>query len=507
MTTRPTTYRPVTIFDGVFAAAARFPSKVAIIDGERRLPYRALAERARRVAAGAHARVGGVRGHTAMMLPNCLELMEIIGGLATAGLPPATINHQSTARELAHICNNAGARLLFAHVDQEAVVREATLDTVEEIILVGGNYEDWLSRAQPVDRSYGIEEWDTFALHYTSGTTGAPKGALVPHRSRVHVMFGMASEYQCFGPEDRGLAVCPLTTGGGFTFGLAPIFFGGTLVVMPRFDAEQALRLIEAERITNINIVPTHADRFLRLGEAPFRRYDRRSLKVMVSGGAAFPIELKEKTIALFGPDVLHELYGSTEGGIFTNLRPADQRRKPNSVGQLFPMIEARYLDESGNDVAPGEAGDFFSRSPYHFNGYWKNPEATRELFRGEWITVGDVAYADEEGYVHIVGRRKDMIISGGANVYPAEIEQVLTAHPLVAEAAIVGVPDPQWGEAVRAFVALKPGAALTAEDLAQHCRRMLSGYKVPKSFRFLDKLPRDRAMGKIQRKLLREQP
>lgn len=500
-------FRAVTIFDGVFAAAKRQPEKVALIERDRRLTFRTLAGRARRVAAGAHAMAGGTRCHTAVMLPNCLEFMEIVGGLATAGLAPAIVNHQSTANELANICNNAEARILFAHADQEEVVRQARLDTVATIILVGRDYEDWLGRCQDRAADYGVQEWETFGLHYTSGTTGLPKGGLVPHRARTLLMYAMAVEYGCFGPDDRALTACPLATGGGFAFGLAPIFFGGTLVIQPRFDPEETLRFIDRERITNINVVPTHVDRMVKLGAGTFGKYDLTSLKALMSGGAAFPMPTKERAIELFGPTVLHEMYGSVEGGIQANLRPADQLRKPNSVGLPFPLNEARYLNEAGEDVAPGETGEFFWRSPTLFNGYWKNPQATQDLMRGDWLSVGDLARADAEGYIHIVGRKKEMIISGGTNIYPAEIEQVMNAHPLVAESAVVGVPDPEWGETVRAFVALKPGAELQAEELAAFCRQTLSRYKVPKSFRFLDKLPRDSAMGKIQRKVLRDLP
>lgn len=503
----PSSYRPVTIFDGVFAAAARQPRKIALIEGARALPFGDLAARAQRVAAGAHALAGGARHHTAVMLPNCLEYMEIVGGLATAGCAPVLLSHQATAAELAAICNNAEARILFAHADQEELVRAAQLETVHTVVFVGKDYDDWLARARAGRTDYGVQEWETFALHYTSGTTGLPKGGLVPHRARVLLMYAMAVEYGCFGPDDRGLTACPLHTGGGFAFGLAPIFFGGTLVIQPRFDAEETLRLVARERITNINVVPTHVERLVRLGAGTVRRYDLSSLRALMSGGAAFPMPTKERAVELFGPTVLHEMYGSVEGGIQTNLRPADQLRKPNSVGLPFPMNEVRLLDVAGNDVRPGETGEFFWRSPTLFNGYWKNPEATRDLMRGDWLSVGDLARVDEEGYIHIVGRKKEMIVSGGSNIYPAEIEQVMNAHPLVAESAVIGVPDPEWGESVCAFVALKPGATMTADDMARFCRQSLSRYKVPKSFRFLDKLPRDSAMGKIQRKVLRDLP
>ena len=502
----PSSYRSVGIFDGVISSAKKFPEKTAIVDGARRLTYRQLVDRAARIASAAKELVGSTGCHTAVMLPNCLEFMEVVGGLAAAGLPPAIVNPKSTAEELSRICDDAQARILVAHISNEEVVRAANLDTVTTLVVVGRDYEDWLQRcgARP-DAISGVNEWDTFGLHYTSGTTGNPKGALVSHRSRVLTMFGMASEYGCFGPDDRGLAIPPMYTGGGFVFALAPIFFGGTLVILPSFDPEEALQLIHSEAITNANVVPTHIDRMLNLGPRVVNKYGTSSLTALVSGGAPFPMNLKERTIETFGSGILHELYGSTEGGIFTNLRPADQMRKPGSVGLPFPCTEIRLFDESGSDAAAGEPGELFSSSPYHFNGYWNNPRETSNRFRGRWLSVGDTATCDEEGYLHIVGRKTDMIISGGHNIYPGEVERVLNSHPCVGESVVVGVSDSEWGESVRAFVVLRDGTQSDPESLSTYCRRFLSYFKVPKSFYFVGELPRDPMTGKVMRRNLRD--
>lgn len=502
----PSSYRSVGIFDGVFTSAKKFPEKTAIVEGARRLTYRQLADRAERVASAASELVGSQGSHTAVMLPNCLEFMEVVGGLATAGLPPAIVNPKSTAEELSQICDDAQVQILVAHVSNEEVVRAATLDSVTTLVIVGKDYDGWLQRCKVRSGAIsGINEWDAFGLHYTSGTTGKPKGAVVPHRSRVLTMFGMASEYGCFGPDDRGLAISPMYTGGGFVFALAPIFFGGMLVILPSFDPEKTLQLIHSEAITSANVVPTHIDRMLKLEPKVLSSYRTSSLTALVSGGAPFPMKLKERTIETFGSDILHELYGSTEGGIFTNLRPNDQLRKPGSVGLPFPCTEIRLIDDGGSDATAGEPGEFFSRSPYHFNGYWNNPLETSKRFRGGWLSVGDIATRDEEGYFHIVGRKTDMIISGGHNIYPGEVEQVLNSHPCVRESVAVGVPDSDWGESVRAFVVLRDGTQTDSEALSTYCRRFLSYFKVPKSFHFIEELPRDPMMGKILRKNLKE--
>jgi long-chain acyl-CoA synthetase len=500
----PTSYRSVSIFDGVISSAKKFPEKIAIVEDTRRLTYRQLADRAGRVASAAKELFENQDYHTAVMLPNCLEYMEVVGGLSAARLPPALVNPKSTSEELSRICNDAEARILVAHVSNEDVARAATLDTVTSLIIVGKDYDDWLQQCNVrSDALSGVKEWEAFGLHYTSGSTGKPKGALVSHRSRVLTMFGMASEYGCFGPEDRGLAISPMYTGGGFIFALAPIFFGGTLVILPSFDPEKALQLVESEAITNANVVPTHIDRMLRLGSKVVNGYRTSSLTALISGGATFPMELKERTIETFGSSILHELYGSTEGGIFTNLRPPDQMRKPSSVGMPFPCTEIRLINNAGSEIVTTEPGEFFSKSPYHFNGYRNNPLETSKRFRGNWLSVGDIATRDEEGYFSIVGRKTDMIISGGQNIYPGEIEQVINSHPCVREAVAVGVPDLEWGESVRAFVVLRDGMDTNTESLSTHCRRFLSSFKVPKSFHFIDELPRDPMMGKVARKKL----
>ena len=502
----PHTYRPVTIFDGVRTSAGRTPNKVAVTETGRSLTYSQLIGRADRVTAAIKGLGLKPGDHAAMMLPNCLEFIEILGGLVGAGVPPAMISPRSTTAELSYICDDSEAQVLFVHESLEDRAHEATLDTVKRIITVGRDYEDWVGQAQAAPPETRSAEWDVFALHYTAGTTGRPKGGLVPHRSRVLTMFGMASEYACFGPDDRGLAATPLYHGGGLVFALAPIFFGGSLEILPKFDPDRMLALIEDEAITNTMVVPTHFHSIFELSEKERARHDTSSLRSIVTGGAPLLQPMTERVVAYFGDHVLHELYGSTEGGIFTNLRPADQLRKERCVGLPFPCTEVRLLDRNGGDVVPGEVGEFFSRSPYHFNGYWRRPEASAEIMRGEWLSVGEMAQQDEEGYVYLVDRKKDLILSGGENIYPQEVESVLNTHPAVVESAVIGVPDERWGEVVCACIVKKQGMKLDKTDLINHCSKSLSRSKIPKSVVFLDALPRDGGMGKVLRRALREE-
>ena len=222
-----------------------------------------------------------------------------------------------------------------------------------------------------------------------------------------------------------------------------------------------------------------------------------------MSRRSPLPQATKQRIVEFWGEGILHETYGSTEGGIVTNLRPPDQLRKEQCVGQPFPVTEVRLLDEHGEEVPTGAVGELYSRSPYLFNGYWGMPEATADAFRDGWMSVGDMARKDDEGFIYIVDRKKDMIISGGVNIYPREIEEVLHLHPAVAEAAVVGVQDDYWGEAVKAIVALGAGAVASEEDLLDHCSQSLARYKLPKQLIFVDALPRN-AAGKVLRRELR---
>ncbi len=240
------------------------------------------------------------------------------------------------------------------------------------------------------------------------------------------------------------------------------------------------------------------------MASASCSRWRPTALNALVSNAAPLPQASKERIVEFFGDGLLHETYGSTEAGCVANLRPADQLRKPSCVGLPYPCTRVRLLDDDGNEVAPGEVGELFSESPFLFNGYWRRPEETGAALAGGWCTVGDLARRDDEGYIYIFDRKNDMIVSGGINIYPREIEEVLHAHDAVREAAVVAAPDAHWGDAVKAFVVLNPGAGVDGAALIEHCRTRLAGYKVPKDVEFIAALPRN-AAGKVLRRALRE--
>ena len=505
----PVTYRPVLIDTGVRASAARTPGKVALAMGERSRTYAQLVERLDRVASLAAGPLGLVKGdRAALMAPNCLEFIEIVLGVAGAGGVTALVNPKLTPPELTYLCNDSGARILFVHESLVELARKADLPLVERIVVIGdgGDYESLVQAATPQRPPVQIDEWDLFALSYTAGTTGQPKGAMLSHRSRSLTFYAMMVEFGCYSQDDRALATAPLYHGAGFAFALAPLAFGGfTEVGPPRYDPEWTLRTLRDLELTNVFFVPTHFNAMFALPAETLAEIRPRHLRTIISNAAPLPQATKEKIVAYFGEGLLHETYGSTEGSIVTNLRPPDQLRKVQCVGLPIPSTEVRLLDDAGQEVGPNEVGELFSRSPYLFNGYWGLPEATAESLRDGWFSAGDLATKDDEGFVYIVDRKKDMIISGGVNIYPREIEEALHHHPAVKEAACVGVKDEYWGEALVAYVVLRGDAALTQEELVAFCEERLARYKLPKSIHFIAELPRN-AAGKVLRRELRDQ-
>ncbi|MDH5255423.1 MAG: AMP-binding protein, partial [Gammaproteobacteria bacterium] len=249
--------------------------------------------------------------------------------------------------------------------------------------------------------------------------------------------------------------------------------------------------------------VPTHFHALLASGEAALAASRSPHLKAVISNAAALPQAMKERLVAHFGPGLLHETYGSTEAGIVSNLRPPDQLRKLQCVGQPFPCTEVELRRPDGTVCAPDEVGELFSRSPYLFNGYWGRPQETVESFRDGWVTVGDLARRDPEGYLYIVDRLKDMVISGGVNIYPREVEEVIFQHPAVQEAAVIGVPDEKWGEVLKAFVVRRPGGELGADALLAFLEPRIARMKMPKQVEFIEQIPRN-ANGKILKTVLR---
>ena len=495
-------YLALDIGYGVRCAAQHKPNKVALGQGSRTLDYAQLADRINRVSNGIRRGLGLKKGdRVALIAPNCIEYPELAIGIAQAGTVVVTLNPDLTSSEIQYICDDCHASAVFVHVSAVEQVDIAKLSSVKDVVIIGDGYENWLAKSSPEYLFAPLAETDTFALVYTAGTSGKPKGVMLSHRSRVLTFFGMASEYGCYTPDDRTLAVAPLFHGAGFSFAIAALFFGGYCEIGPKFDAATTLKLLKESKITNVFMVPTHFQAIFDLSEKQQTKLKPSHLKTIISNASALPQVLKRLAVDYFGEGILHETYGSTEAGIVCNLRPIDQLRKERCVGLGFACTETKVLTEKGKPAEPGEVGELFSRSPYLFSGYWGNPETISSMKEG-WFSAGDLAQVDDEGFVYLVDRKMDMIISGGVNIYPREIEEILYEHPAIFDAAVIGVPDRYWGESVKAYVVLRENQSADSDGLSDFCGKTLAGYKIPKAFEFISALPRGSTGKVLKRKL-----
>jgi long-chain acyl-CoA synthetase len=500
----PFSFRHLSIADGIRAAAGRAPEKIAYRHGERTRKYADLVERIDRVTAAMTGDLGlGVGDHGAIVAANSIEYMEIVIGAAQAGVALATINPKLAPGEIAAICEDAEARVLFVDASSAETMADVDIPTIEKSIVIDNEFDAWVGAARP-GAPPQVDEWGTFTIPYTSGTTGRPKGVLVPHRSRILSIFAMASEYGCYSPDDRFLAIAPMCHGAGMIFALAPVFLGGYAEIMDKFDPEQVMVKLKSEAMTGFFGVPTHFHAIFSLETSVLEANRPEALKTVISNAAPLPQAMKETLVDYFGPGILHETYGSTEAGIVSNLRPADQLRKKACVGQPIPGTLVKVLDDEGHPCKPDEIGELFSTSPYLFNGYWKKPEETAEAYQDGWVTVGDLVRRDEEGYLYIVDRKKDMVISGGINIYPREVEEVLVTHPQISDVAVIGVPDEKWGESLKAFVVLRGDAPLDEAAVAEYCEGRISRIKIPRDVEVVEAIPRN-ATGKVLKTELRQ--
>jgi long-chain acyl-CoA synthetase len=485
------------------AMARRSPDKLCIRFRDTTLTFSQLSARVERAADAAVGLLGLCKGDTAAIVArNRPEYLEVAMGLPEAGVPVATINARHTPAELLHICLDIGAKVIFADRDSAKMLAAAGLPPATRIIVFGVEYETLIAAAVPMVRP-PIHEWEPWTVPYTSGTTGAPKGVILSHRSRILAALMMGVEFGCFSPDDSFLALTPLNHGAGMAFTLASVLLGGCVELQENFDAELVLRTLKSGRITGVFMVPTHFAQIFALPAHVLQACEGAPIKTIISNAAPLSQAMKERIIAYFGSTVLHEVYGSTEGGIVSNIRPADQLRKERCVGLAFPATEIKIVDDRGAACPPWVPGELFSRSPVSFSGYWGKEAETREAVKDMWVTVGDIAMFDDEGYLYIVDRKKDMVISGGVNIYPREIEEALMACPGIAEAAVIGVPDEKWGERLKAFIVSDAAANLETDLIVAYLRERIAKYKIPDSFAFVATLPRN-ANGKVLKTALR---
>jgi fatty-acyl-CoA synthase len=487
-------------------------------DSKRSLTYAQWDERANRLA-NALLGLGLIKGdRVALLAYNAVEWLEIYVALARAGLVAVPINFRLMGPEIQYIAEHSDARAFIVQDDLRATVEGicATLPIeARRYVLFGApapqgwqGYEPLIAAAPASAPEISVKPEDLFALMYTSGTTGRPKGAMRSHEGNALLAFATALEFS-LSAEDTGLLVMPLCHANSLYFSVTFAMLGATIVVDDRrsFDPEALLAKLANERITFTSLVPTHYIMMIDLPAAVKARHDLSAVGKLLISSAPARKDTKLAILELFPNGKLFELYGSTEHGWVTILRPHEQLDRLGSVGREWAGSGAiKLLDNDGREVPDGEVGELYSRTAYVFDGYWKNPDKTAEAFRGSWCTVGDMAYRDPEGFIHLVDRKSNMIISGGENIYPSEVEGVLAAHAAVQDVAVVGVPDAKWGEAVCAAVVLRPGQAASEADLLAWCRERMAGYKRPRTIFFLAEtdMPRT-ATGKIQHRKLRD--
>ena len=497
----------------------KFPDKEALIFGETRLTYKQFNAR---INQQAHALLDlGIKkgSKVAILSFNCNQFMEAYFALAKIGGVAVPLNFRLHPEELKYITDNSDAEAF--------IVGEAFLQTVEGIrkglpkvkdyISITDkpeegmlHFETWIAKYPDDEPLILVDEDDPAFIMYTAGTTGRPKGAVITHKNEM-VLWMLATALVLSEPVFSDL-------GNARAFAAPPVFhlaaFGycqfaflmGITVVLPTevFNPEYIMKTIEKESINSIILIPAMANFLLLLPDID--KYDTSSLEFWGTSGAILPTEIRKRIMKHFPNVKIFDFFGMTEmSGLVSGLAHSESRGRETSVGKALPFIEIRVVDDEDNDVPVGVVGEAIYRGPSVLKEYYKNPQATAEAMRGGWFHSGDLVRRDEEGYLYILDRKKDMIISGGENIYPAEIEEVLYKHPKILECAVIGVHDEEWGESVKAVVVRKQGEDLTAEEVVEFCKGHLASYKKPKSVDFVDVLPRN-ALGKVLKTVLREQ-
>jgi len=497
--------------------ADEFPEKAAVIFKDRVTIYFELNDRAARVANAITSLGIKPRDRVAVILKNRTEYLEIVYGLAKACVTLVPVNWRFASEEMRYVINNSESSAVVVCMEflekLAPIMKDLSKVAAHRYICLDGDVENMHSYerllAGSSNNEPGLENRsrDPFYIGYTSGTTGFPKGAVNPHGNwelkelSLSAIFGVSK-------DDVQLLTMPLFHANAISSASIGHYGGQTIVVMERFDAEEMLRLIEKYKATFSSMVPTMFNRLKNLPRDVFQKYDTSSMRAMIQSSAPLPFSTKQWIIGNFKNCGLHEFYGGTEVGVVTYLPPEEQLKRPGSVGRGLPTVEIKLVDDEGNEVPQGQIGQFISRplqgAPIERAAeYYRDKESTAKWFKDGWFYSGDMAYVDEDGYYYLVDRKIDMIISGGENIYPAEIEAVLYRHPKILEAAVIGIPDEEWGESVKAVLVLREGEVVTPDEVISFCRERLAGYKVPRSVDFVQDLPKTDT-GKILKKVLK---
>lgn len=499
--------------------AGKHPDKTVVIGPDRSMTYGQLRERARALARSLYGL--GVRpgDQMALMTYNLPEASEVSTALVYLEVGLVMIGYRMKPPEIEYIVGNSDSRvLIFWHEFADRILpykKNFPKIIPSGFVSFGGpssagalDYETLFidPPEMDLDNLPPAKEAGT-AMIYTSGTTGRPKGAArktdFTNKPGVLDFLFATIGFLKLEPDEVHLVCCPIYHSAPSYFNAVNFILGGTTVYQPRFDPIQFLELVDRHRVTSTHLVPTMVVRLLQVPESVTRNLDLSSLRTVICGAAPLFPEYKLAFLDRFG-DCLNEYYGATETGVNTFITPQEMRERPNSVGKAFANNELKIFDEQGSEVPDGERGVLYMYNPIMMEGYYKNEKATIETYRGKYMTVGDVAIRDKDGYYYIVDRVKDMIIRGGVNIYPAEVEEVLVGIPGIADAAVVGKFDPEFGETVAAFVVLEKSAPVTEESIKEYCAPRMANQKIPVTIVFVDTIPRT-PTGKILKRELRE--
>jgi acyl-CoA synthetase (AMP-forming)/AMP-acid ligase II len=498
-----------TLPDMVRRLARLSPEAVALAYGGRETTYRGLDLLSNRVANGLLA--AGVRpgSRIAILDKNNDQFFEILAGAAKVDAVLVPVNARLAPPEIAFAVKDSETEVLFVGEAFVPVISEIRdqLTTVRHIVVLGSAYEQWRD-ANPAHDPACPVGLDSVCLQlYTSGTTGFPKGVQLTHRNFLLSPPQGRGKWRWWTPDDALLLVMPLFHIAGVGTGIFALYTGQRIIIHREFNALDVLHAIEIERVTVAFLVP--AMLLAMLGEKRCETTDLSSLKQIIYGASPIPAELLKRSLQVFSSTNFFQVYGLTETtGVITVLEPEDHREpghgRMKSCGRAVDGVELRVVGANGEIMPRGKVGEILCRTVQNMHGYWKRGDDTARTLKDGWLRTGDVGYLDHDGYLYIHDRIKDMIVSGGENVYPAEVESALYGHSDIADVAVIGVPDERWGEAVKALVVLKQGCPADARKIMDYARDRLAGYKLPKSIDFVNELPRNPS-GKILKRALRE--
>ncbi len=498
------------------------PDRHAIVFDDKRLTFGEIAGRVNRLANGLAELGVGAGDRVAVMQVNCNEHVESYFAAAKLDAILVPINFRARAEELTFMLNDSGVKAIILGQRYQDMLRsiKPELTTLEHQITLEApgegfiSYDDLLANASDEERFPTADGDDVTIIMFTAGTTGTPKGVMLSHNSFTSYILANVEPVDMETAEKNILTV-PLHHIAGVQAVMAAVYGGRTLVLQRQFDEEGWMKLVQEEKVNRAMMVPTMLKRLM--DQPTFKDYDLSSLRVITYGAAPMPLEVIKKAIVEFPNTRFINAFGQTETASTITMLPPDahdiregdpdyeqKMKRLGSIGKPLPDVEVRIVNEDGNDVALGENGEIVARGDRLMKGYWNRDEATKETLRGGWLYTGDLGYWDDEGFIFLSGRAKDFLKRGGEMIAPEEVEQIIMSHPSVDEAAIIGIPDIEWGERVRAIVVRKPGAEMTAEEVIEHCRPRMAGFKRPEDVVFIDELPRN-PMGKVLKRVLRE--